>query len=181
MTEVTRGFCWHKNFVPWDCLPLPCGHIHLLNHEKMYIKSEVEEILLKLATNDHSDKPSCWHQNFGPNGLSAPAQGLCLIYVSSITADLNLSSALRKAIQDQWSSGLKSCIILKTWNSICCLNFIVFHEKSTIDPFLWTIRWKVMDAKHFSRVFRASKLLEHKQMKIILKSRLGHLFCLKIW
>ena len=75
MTEVTRGFCWHKNFVPWDCLPLPCGHIHLLNHEKMYIKSEVEEILFKLATNDYSDEPSCWHQKFGPNGLSAHAQG----------------------------------------------------------------------------------------------------------
>ena len=85
MTEVTRGFCWHQNFVPCGCLPLTCGYIHLLNHEKMCIlvKSEVEEILFKLATNDHSDELSCWHQNFGPNGLSAPAQGLCLNYFSS--------------------------------------------------------------------------------------------------
>ena len=30
--------------------------IHLLNHEKMCIKSEVEEIVLKLATNDQSDE-----------------------------------------------------------------------------------------------------------------------------
>ena len=22
-------------------------------------------------------RPSCWHKNFGPNGLSAPGQGLC--------------------------------------------------------------------------------------------------------
>ena len=51
-------------------------------------------------------RPSCWHQNFGPNGLSAPAQGLCLIFFSSITAaDFNISSAVRWAIQDQWSSG----------------------------------------------------------------------------
>ena len=42
-------------FVPWDCLPLTCGYIHLLNHEKMCIKSEVEEIVFKLATNVHSD------------------------------------------------------------------------------------------------------------------------------
>ena len=35
---------------------LNCGFIHLLNHEKMCIKSEVEEILFKLATNDHSDE-----------------------------------------------------------------------------------------------------------------------------
>ena len=32
------------------------GYIHLLNHEQMCIKSEVEEILFKLATNDHSDE-----------------------------------------------------------------------------------------------------------------------------
>ena len=35
---------------------LTCGYIHLLNHEKMFIKSEVEEILFKLATNDHNDE-----------------------------------------------------------------------------------------------------------------------------
>ena len=54
--RVTRGFWWHKNFVPWVCLPLTWGYIHLLNHEKMCIKSAVEEILFKLATNDHSDE-----------------------------------------------------------------------------------------------------------------------------
>ena len=57
-------------------------------------------------------RPSCWHQNFGPNGLSAPAQGLCLIFFSTITAaDFNISSAVRWAIQDQWSSGfIESCV-----------------------------------------------------------------------
>ena len=56
MTEVTRDFCWHKNFVPWGGLPLTWGYIRLLNHEKMCIKSEIEEILFKLATNDHGDE-----------------------------------------------------------------------------------------------------------------------------
>ena len=50
-------------------------------------------------------RPSCWHQNLGPNGLSAPAQGLYLNFFSSVTADFNISSALRWAIQDQGSSG----------------------------------------------------------------------------
>ena len=85
MTKVTRGFCWHHNFVPWGCLPLTCGYLHLLNHEKMCIKSEVEEILLNLQQMTILMRPSCWHQNFGPNGLSAPAQGLCLNFFSSIT------------------------------------------------------------------------------------------------
>ena len=60
---VTRGFCWHQNFVHWGYLPLTCGYIHLLNHEKMCIKSEVEEIFLNLM------RLSFWHQNFGPNEL----------------------------------------------------------------------------------------------------------------
>ena len=31
--------------------PLPRGYIHVLNHEKKYIKSDFKEISLKLATN----------------------------------------------------------------------------------------------------------------------------------
>ena len=36
MTEVTRSFCWHQNFVLWGlyCMLLPRGYIHVLNHEK---------------------------------------------------------------------------------------------------------------------------------------------------
>ena len=37
-------------------MPLTCGYIHLLNHEKICIKTEVEEIHFKLATNDHSNE-----------------------------------------------------------------------------------------------------------------------------
>ena len=46
----------------------------------MCIKSEVEEILFKLATNDHihGDEAFLLTSNFGPNGLSAPTLGLCL-------------------------------------------------------------------------------------------------------
>ena len=103
MIEVTRGFCWYQTFAPWGCLPLTCSYIHLLNHEKMCIKSENEEMQQMTIVM----RPSCWHQNVGPNGLSAPALGLCLNFFSSITADCNISSALRWAIQDQWSSGYK--------------------------------------------------------------------------
>ena len=39
-----KRFLLTSNFVPWGCLPLTCSYIHLLNHEKMCIKSEVEEI-----------------------------------------------------------------------------------------------------------------------------------------
>ena len=92
-----KRFLLTSKFCPLGMSALTCGYIHLLNHEKMCINSEVEEILFKLATNDH--------QNFGPNGLSARTQGLCLNFFSSITADFNISSAVRWAIQGQWSSG----------------------------------------------------------------------------
>ena len=72
----------------------------------MCVKSEVEEILSNMQQMTIVMRPSCWHKIFGTNGLSAPAQGLCLNFFSSITTDFNLSSNLRWAIQDQWSSGL---------------------------------------------------------------------------
>ena len=78
---------------------------NLLNHEQICIKSEVEEIFLNLQQMTIVMRPSCLHHNFGRNGLSAPVQGLCLKFFSSITADFNISSELRCAIQDQWSSG----------------------------------------------------------------------------
>ena len=54
MTELTSvDMCC---FFPCGCLPLLCGYIHLLNNEKMYLKSEVEEILFKLAKNDYSNE-----------------------------------------------------------------------------------------------------------------------------
>ena len=44
MTEVTRGFCDIKILSPGGCLPLSCGFIHLLNHEKLSMNSEVEQM-----------------------------------------------------------------------------------------------------------------------------------------
>ena len=54
----------------------------------MCIKSEVEEILFKLATNDHSD-------DFGPNGLSALYPRVMFKLLFSLISDFNISSALR--------------------------------------------------------------------------------------
>ena len=54
------------------CMLLPRGYIHLWNHEKMCIKSEIEEILLKLATNDHSDKAYLLIPKFWPEWVVCP-------------------------------------------------------------------------------------------------------------
>ena len=39
-----KRFLLTSKFCPQGCLSLTCGYIHLLNHEKMYIKSEAEMI-----------------------------------------------------------------------------------------------------------------------------------------
>ena len=41
---------------PGAVCPLPRGYIHVLNHEKNCIKSDIKEISLKLAPNGLSDK-----------------------------------------------------------------------------------------------------------------------------
>ena len=114
VTEVTRSFCWHQNFVPWGAVCSYPGaiYMYLIMKKKNGIKSDFKEISLKLVANDRSDKrflltskfclpltssyihllndekmcnlqqmgkvirPSCWHQNFVPWGLSVPAPGL---------------------------------------------------------------------------------------------------------
>ena len=47
-------------------MSLTCGYVYLSNHEKMCIKSEVEEILFKLATHDHSDEAFLLTSKFWP-------------------------------------------------------------------------------------------------------------------
>ena len=56
--------------------PLPRGYIHVLNHEKKCIKSDLKEISLKLATNGKNDKAFLLTSKFCPLGLSTPAPGL---------------------------------------------------------------------------------------------------------
>ena len=57
MTEETM-FLLTSKFCPlgFSAPDLRLYTFILLNREKMCIKSEVEEILFKLATNDHSDE-----------------------------------------------------------------------------------------------------------------------------
>ena len=55
-----------KILSPGGCLPLTHDYIHLSNHEKMCIKSEVDEILFKLVINDHSDEAFLMALKFWP-------------------------------------------------------------------------------------------------------------------
>ena len=76
MGKEKRPFCCHQNFVP-NMLSAPAGgYIQVEKYEKMCIKSDFIEIVLKLATNGQSDKGFLLTSTFVPKGLSAPALGL---------------------------------------------------------------------------------------------------------
>ena len=73
MIEIIKAVYKHRNFVIRNCLPLPWGYIHVLNHEKFYVKSKFEAVLLKLAANEQSNYSFLLCPNFTPLELPAPA------------------------------------------------------------------------------------------------------------
>ena len=62
MTEVTRSFCWHQNFVPWA-----------LYAPRLYTS---KRFLWNLQQMGKVIRSFCRHQNFVPWGLSDPVPGL---------------------------------------------------------------------------------------------------------
>ena len=58
------------------CPPLPWGYIHVLNHEKIVQNQTSKRFLWYLQQMGKVIRPLCWHKNFVPWGLSAPAPGL---------------------------------------------------------------------------------------------------------
>ena len=136
MTEVTRGFCWHQNFVPCGCLSLTWGYLHLLNHERMSIKSEV-------ATNVHSDEAFLLTSNFSPNGLSATAQGLC----TCINAWKNVYKIRKQRQNVSFWNWYKMMGMIKALK--CCQNLyqLAVHVcPCPGDFFKW---WPCVDLDHF--------------------------------
>ena len=93
---------WQEVFVdikilfPVDCLPLTHGYIHLLNSEKMCIKSEVEKIFWNFQQMTKVMRPFCWHKNFGPSGLSAPTRALYMCIYKIIVNFVQNASPLKK-------------------------------------------------------------------------------------
>ena len=95
-----------KILSPGIVCPWPVAIYMYLIMKRCVLSQRLKRFFLNLQQMNIVMRPSCWHQNFGPNGLSAPTLGLCLNFFSSITAYFNISSALRWVKQDQWSSSL---------------------------------------------------------------------------
>ena len=138
---ATDGWSDKKFLLTSKLCPLgafcPCpGAIYMYKiMKKIWKKSDFKEVFLKLATNNRSDKRFVLTSKFCPFRLSAPAQGLCFNFFSTITADFNISSALRWAIQEKWSSG---------WNDDPRLIWTIFMTGS--DLFLMLLYgWQLIE------------------------------------
>ena len=103
MVEVIRAFCWHQKCVPKGFSALAPGLYTCIKSLKMCIKSDFEEIILKLATYGQRERPFCCHQNFVPNGLSAPARGYIYNWAASWQNQQNGMCAQRK-LWSAWTS-----------------------------------------------------------------------------
>ena len=75
MVKVIRAFCWHQTFVPKRFSAFAPGLYTCIKPLKTCIKSDFEEIILKLATYGQREKAFLLSYNFVPNGLSALAWG----------------------------------------------------------------------------------------------------------
>ena len=76
MVNVTRPFCWHQNFVPEGLSTLAPGLYTCGKTLKNIYKIRVErDFFLNLQQMVKVIRSFCWHQNFDPNMLSAPARG----------------------------------------------------------------------------------------------------------
>ena len=77
MNEVIRHFCWHQNFVPWGLsAPAPGLYTCIKSWKKLYKIRLQRDFFWNLQQMTKVTRCSCWHQNFVPKGLSAPAPGL---------------------------------------------------------------------------------------------------------
>ena len=80
MNEVTRHFCWHRNFAPWGLAASVLGLYTCVKSWKKCIKSDFKEKILKLATNNRSDKMFLLTSKFRPQGVVSPCPGAIYIY-----------------------------------------------------------------------------------------------------
>ena len=71
MGKVIRTFCWHLKFVPKGLSVPALGLYTCIKSFKMCLKSYFKETVLKLATNEQSDKGFLLTSTFVPTGLSA--------------------------------------------------------------------------------------------------------------
>ena len=77
MTEVTRSFCWHQNFVSWGLYSPALGLYTCIKSWKKLYKIRLQRDFFETCNKwVKVISPFCWHQNFVPWGLSAPAPGL---------------------------------------------------------------------------------------------------------
>ena len=114
MGKVIRPFCWHQNLVPWG-LSAPAPGLHVLNHEKTNcIKFDFKDVFLFVFLNlqqmNEVTRHICWHQNFVPRVLSAPANEH-LLYKIRLQGDVLKLTTYHWSDKRFVTKWIKSCLL----------------------------------------------------------------------
>ena len=75
MGKVIRAFCWHQKFVSRGLYTLAPGLYTCIRSLKMSLKSDFEEIILKLATFGQREKAFLLSSKFCPQWIVCPCPG----------------------------------------------------------------------------------------------------------
>ena len=142
--QSNKRFLLTSKYVPWGCQTPDLQLYIFVKSWKDVYKVRLKRFFLNLQQMTIVIRPSCWHKNFGLNELSVPAQGLCLNFFSSITADFNVSSVLRWAIQDQWCSGFSCPSYLPFWSYASLKKIRMKSCQQNISKTVWATGLKLV-------------------------------------
>ena len=160
MGKEIRPFCWHQNFVPWGCLTLPRGYIHVLNHEKKIVSNQTSErFFWNLQQMTEVTRCSCWYQNFVPKRLSAPAPGLYTCIKS--WKKNRIKSDFKEIFFETWANDRcdkRILLTLKFWPLgssplTCSYIHLLNDEKMCIKSEVEAILFKLATNDHSDEVF----------------------------
>ena len=143
---------WNKSHIHDKNLNILC----LLNREKMCIKSEVEVM-----------RPFCWHQNFGPNGLSAPVEA---IYMYKIMKKMCIKSEGKDIFWNMQP-------VVKVIRPFC------FHQNNcpqAFSPLALRQKWSSWNWYKMVGIIKALQCCQNLYQVVICPS-LGLYTCLKLW
>ena len=107
MGKVIRAFCWHKKFVPKWLYALAPGLYTCIKWLKMYIKSDFEEIILKLAMYGQREKVFLLSSK-GP--------------IATLYCDVPTEKVIFKGEQTYvriWSNGPSTSLVCICWLCFC--------------------------------------------------------------
>ena len=149
MVKVKRPFCWHQNFIPWGLSAPAPGLYACIKPWKNCMKSDFKEIILKLVTNDQSDKMFLLTSKFHPQGVVIPCPGAIYMY-KIIKNCIKFRDFFFKLVANDWSD---ERFLLTIKFVPCGYIDLLNHEKMCIKSEVEEILFQLATKDHRDEAF----------------------------